>query len=237
MIKSLLFLFFSDIIRYFIIINDMFAFFFKPACNRMLIKTWLLCAGSATINNYPLHRECYTVPGLTRCFQTPARWLLYRRPRHFIRLGMPGWLCPRCDAKTPGKSLRIGLLFSILAKTKESDKWGRRKQWRICWLSLVVRDTPRGMVITGGEPCIRGFAATDRPARKERFNCQIETSGTHERYAAHRMHGLPYRQSWTCAAAMKHCRKHWSEPTETPSGARYAISKLTGWIAGDADRW
>nr|CAC9124212.1 7-carboxy-7-deazaguanine synthase [Escherichia coli] len=35
-------------------------------------------------------------------------------------------------------------LFSILAKTKESDKWGRRAV-KICWLSLVGRDIPRGM--------------------------------------------------------------------------------------------
>lgn len=66
-------------------------------------------------------------------------------PAIFIRLQG----CPvGCAGATPNTQEKLEdqevSLFSILAKTKESDKWGRRAV-KICWLSLVGRDIPRGM--------------------------------------------------------------------------------------------
>lgn len=67
-------------------------------------------------------------------------------PAIFIRLqGCPVG-CAWCDTKHTWEKLedREVSLFSILAKTKESDKWGGgRRAVKICWLSLAVRDTPR----------------------------------------------------------------------------------------------
>lgn len=68
-------------------------------------------------------------------------------PAIFIRLqGCPVG-CAWCDTKHTWEKLedREVSLFSILAKTKESDKWGGRRAVKTCWLSLVARDTPRGM--------------------------------------------------------------------------------------------
>lgn len=61
-------------------------------------------------------------------------------PAIFIRLqGCPVG-CAWCDTKHTWDKLadREVSLFSILAKTKESDKWGREVQ-KICWRSLAVR--------------------------------------------------------------------------------------------------
>lgn len=66
-------------------------------------------------------------------------------PAIFIRLqGCPVG-CALVTPNTPGKSLRMGsLLFSILAKTKESDKWGAASSEDL--LAVIGRgDTPRGM--------------------------------------------------------------------------------------------
>ncbi len=116
-------------------------------------------------------------------------------PAIFIRLqGCPVG-CAWCDTK-PGKSLRDRevSLFSILAKTKESDKWGAASSEDL--LAVIGRQgyTARHVVITGGEPCIHdllpltdllkrtGLAARSKPV-------------VLMRYAAHRIPGLPYRQS------------------------------------------
>ncbi len=67
-------------------------------------------------------------------------------PAIFIRLqGCPVG-CAWCDTKHTWEKLedREVSLFSILAKTKESDKWGAASS-EDCWLSLAVRDTPRVM--------------------------------------------------------------------------------------------
>lgn len=64
-------------------------------------------------------------------------------PAIFIRLqGCPVG-CARCDTKHTREKRGSGsLLFSILAKTKESDKWGLRAV-KICWLSLVAEGIHR----------------------------------------------------------------------------------------------
>lgn len=61
-------------------------------------------------------------------------------PAIFIRLqGCPVG-CAWCDTKHTWDKLadREVSLFSILAKTKESDKWGRPVR-KICWRLLIAR--------------------------------------------------------------------------------------------------
>ncbi|SPX17076.1 7-carboxy-7-deazaguanine synthase; queosine biosynthesis [Escherichia coli] len=116
-------------------------------------------------------------------------------PAIFIRLqGCPVG-CAWCDTKHTWEKLedREVSLFSILAKTKESDKWGLRAV-KICWLSLVARIHPRGMCDYGGEPCIHDLLPLTDLLEKNGFSCQIETSGTHEVRCTPNT-GLPYRQS------------------------------------------
>lgn len=77
-------------------------------------------------------------------------------PAIFIRLqGCPVG-CAWCDTKHTWDKLsdREVSLFSILAKTKESDKWGAASSEDL--LAVINRQgyTARHVVITGGEPCI-----------------------------------------------------------------------------------
>ncbi len=77
-------------------------------------------------------------------------------PAIFIRLqGCPVG-CAWCDTKHTWEKLedREVSLFSILAKTKESDKWGAASSEDL--LAVIGRQgyTARHVVITGGEPCI-----------------------------------------------------------------------------------
>ena len=77
-------------------------------------------------------------------------------PAIFIRLqGCPVG-CAWCDTKHTWDKLadREVSLFSILAKTKESDKWGPASSEDL--LAIIGRQgwTARHVVITGGEPCI-----------------------------------------------------------------------------------
>lgn len=71
-------------------------------------------------------------------------------------------------------------LFSILAKTKESDKWGPASSEDL--LAIIGRQgwTARHVVITGGEPCIHDLTPLTSLLEQNGFSCQIETSGTHE---------------------------------------------------------
>ncbi|MGK7488522.1 4Fe-4S cluster-binding domain-containing protein, partial [Salmonella enterica] len=77
-------------------------------------------------------------------------------PAIFIRLqGCPVG-CAWCDTKHTWDKLsdREVSLYSILAKTKESDKWGAASSEDL--LAVINRQgyTARHVVITGGEPCI-----------------------------------------------------------------------------------
>ena len=71
-------------------------------------------------------------------------------------------------------------LYSVLAKTKESDKWGPASSEDL--LAIIERQgyTARHVVITGGEPCIHDLIPLTMLLEKNGFSCQIETSGTHE---------------------------------------------------------
>jgi 7-carboxy-7-deazaguanine synthase len=76
-------------------------------------------------------------------------------------------------------------LFSILAKTKESDKWGAGSSEDL--LAIIGRQgwTARHVVITGGEPCIHDLTPLTELLEKNGYSCQIETSGTHEVRCSH----------------------------------------------------
>lgn len=93
---------------------------------------------------------------------------------------MPGWLCT-VRYQTHGISEdREVSLYSIPAKTKESDKWGAASGEDL--LAVIQRQgyTARHVVITGGEPCIHDLMPLTDLLEKNGFSCQIETSGTHE---------------------------------------------------------
>ena len=103
-------------------------------------------------------------------------------PAIFIRLqGCPVG-CAWCDTKHTWDKLvdREVSLFSILAKTKESDKWGPASGEDL--LAIIGRQdwTARHVVITGGEPCIHDLTPLTMLLEQNGFSCQIETSGTHE---------------------------------------------------------
>ena len=103
-------------------------------------------------------------------------------PAIFIRLqGCPVG-CAWCDTKHTWEKLedREVSLFSILGKTKESDKWGAASSEDL--LAVIGRQgyTARHVVITGGEPCIHDLMPLTDLLEKNGFSCQIETSGTHE---------------------------------------------------------
>ncbi|WP_313110096.1 7-carboxy-7-deazaguanine synthase QueE [Atlantibacter sp.] len=103
-------------------------------------------------------------------------------PAIFIRLqGCPVG-CAWCDTKHTWDKLadREVSLYSVLAKTKESDKWGAANPEEL--LAVIQRQgwTARHVVITGGEPCIHDLIPLTHLLEKSGFSCQIETSGTHE---------------------------------------------------------
>ena len=108
-------------------------------------------------------------------------------PAIFIRLqGCPVG-CAWCDTKHTWDKLadREVSLFSILAKTKESDKWGAGSAEDL--LAIIGRQgwTARHVVITGGEPCIHDLMPLTELLEKNGYSCQIETSGTHEVRCSH----------------------------------------------------
>ncbi|MDT3632231.1 7-carboxy-7-deazaguanine synthase QueE [Cronobacter sakazakii] len=103
-------------------------------------------------------------------------------PAIFIRLqGCPVG-CAWCDTKHTWETLadREVSLFSIIAKTKESDKWGAASPEDL--LAAIERQayTARHVVITGGEPCIHDLLPLTELLEAHGYSCQIETSGTHE---------------------------------------------------------
>lgn len=103
-------------------------------------------------------------------------------PAIFIRLqGCPVG-CAWCDTKHTWDKIadREVSLFSVLAKTKESDKWSAASAEEL--LVIIGRQgyTARHVVITGGEPCIYDLIPLTQLLQDNGFSCQIETSGTHQ---------------------------------------------------------
>ncbi|EGW99502.1 hypothetical protein ECG581_4993, partial [Escherichia coli G58-1] len=117
-------------------------------------------------------------------------------PAIFIRLqGCPVG-CAWCDTEHTWEKLedREVSLFSILAKTKESDKWGAASSEDL--LAVIGRQgyTARHVVITGGEPCIHDLLPLTDLLEKTVLAARSKPVVL-MRYAAHRIPGLPYRQS------------------------------------------
>ena len=102
-------------------------------------------------------------------------------PAIFIRLqGCPVG-CAWCDTKHTWDKIvdREISLFSMLAKTKESNKWSPASADEL--LTVIDRQgyTARHVVITGGEPCIYDLNPLTQLLEANGFSCQVETSGTH----------------------------------------------------------
>ena len=138
------------------------------------------------------------------------------------RLAVPG-----ATPNTPGKSLRIGKSpFSAFWRRPKRVISGGRRAVKTCWLSLVARDTPRGMwwlrvVSLAFMICCHWLTCSKRTVLAARSK-PVELM----KYAAHRIPGLPYHQSWTCVVVMKYCRKPWSELTKSNTQLdAYVISK------------
>ncbi|MCA6943278.1 7-carboxy-7-deazaguanine synthase QueE [Pectobacterium polaris] len=103
-------------------------------------------------------------------------------PAVFVRLqGCPVG-CSWCDTKHTWDKLaeRETSLDQVLVKTEESDAWGAASADDILARMVQQGYTARHIVITGGEPCIHDLAPLTLQLEKQGFNCQIETSGTHE---------------------------------------------------------
>ncbi|MBS2139359.1 7-carboxy-7-deazaguanine synthase QueE [Escherichia coli] len=116
-------------------------------------------------------------------FPTPYRGGFFSRgPPHFSRLQGCTLGLYWVHRKHTWEKLedREVSLFSILAKTKESDKWGAASSEDL--LAVIGRQgyTARHVVITGGEPCIHDLLPLTDLLEKNGFSCQMETSGTHE---------------------------------------------------------
>lgn len=117
-------------------------------------------------------------------------------PAIFIRLqGCPVG-CAWCDTKHTWEKLedREVSLFSILAKTKESDKWGAASSEDL--LAVIGRQgyTARHVVITGGEPCIHDLLPLTTCSKRTVLAARSKPVVL-MKYAAHRIPGLPYHQS------------------------------------------
>lgn len=103
-------------------------------------------------------------------------------PALFIRLqGCPVG-CSWCDTKHTWEKRtdRETSLGDILVKMVESDTWGSANAAML--LESIQRQgwTARHVVITGGEPAIFNLLPLTHALERAGFQCQIETSGTHE---------------------------------------------------------
>lgn len=103
-------------------------------------------------------------------------------PAIFIRLqGCPVG-CSWCDTKHTWEKRadRETSLGDILVKTVESEAWGSADAATL--IETIARQgwSARHVVITGGEPAIFDLRPLTEGLEAHGFQCQIETSGTHE---------------------------------------------------------
>jgi organic radical activating enzyme len=102
---------------------------------------------------------------------------------------MPGWLClVRYQTHRDKLEDREVSLYSILAKTKESDKWGAASSEDL--LAVISRQgyTARHVVITGGEPCIHDLMPLTDLLEKNGFSCRLKPV-VPTKYAVRRIRG------------------------------------------------
>ncbi|OAT34592.1 7-carboxy-7-deazaguanine synthase QueE [Proteus myxofaciens] len=103
-------------------------------------------------------------------------------PALFVRLqGCPVG-CSWCDTKHTWekKEEKKVPLGDIPIKTQESDNWGSAYVSDILSLFKQQNYTAKHVVITGGEPCLYDLRALTEGLEQAGYDCQIETSGTHE---------------------------------------------------------
>lgn len=128
---------------------------------------------SESVMQYPINEMFQTLQG--EGFYTGV-------PAIFIRLqGCPVG-CSWCDTKHTWEKLadRETALGDILVKTVETDAWGHADAALL--IETIQRQgwTARHVVITGGEPSIYDLRPLTTALEAQGFQCQIETSGTHE---------------------------------------------------------
>lgn len=128
---------------------------------------------SESVMQYPINEMFQTLQG--EGFYTGV-------PAIFIRLqGCPVG-CSWCDTKHTWEKLadRETALGDILVKTVETDAWGNADAALL--IETIQRQgwTARHVVITGGEPSIYDLRPLTTALEAQGFQCQIETSGTHE---------------------------------------------------------
>ena len=128
---------------------------------------------SESVMQYPINEMFQTLQG--EGFYTGV-------PAIFLRLqGCPVG-CSWCDTKhTWEKRADRGTARGdILVKSVESDAWGNADATLL--LETIQRQgwTARHVVITGGEPSIYDLRPLTTALEAQGFQCQIETSGTHE---------------------------------------------------------
>ncbi|MDX7991557.1 7-carboxy-7-deazaguanine synthase QueE [Xenorhabdus littoralis] len=103
-------------------------------------------------------------------------------PSVFIRLqGCPVG-CSWCDTKHTWEKEadKQQPMDNILLKSEESDLWAVATATQL--LNIFIRQgySARHIVITGGEPCLYDLRPLTETLESEGYQCQIETSGTHE---------------------------------------------------------
>ncbi|MEQ1964953.1 7-carboxy-7-deazaguanine synthase QueE [Xenorhabdus khoisanae] len=103
-------------------------------------------------------------------------------PSVFIRLqGCPVG-CSWCDTKHTWEKVadKQQPMENILLKSQDSDIWGVATAKQLLGIFTRQGYSARHIVITGGEPCLYDLRPLTETLESEGYQCQIETSGTHE---------------------------------------------------------
>ncbi len=103
-------------------------------------------------------------------------------PSVFIRLQSCPVGCGWCDTKYAWykKANREVDIKKISTKIEKSDTWANASAEQIVAVIYQKGYTAHHVVITGGEPCIYDLMPLITFLEQRGYDCQIETSGTHE---------------------------------------------------------